>query len=290
MIHKFMLSILGLLLLAACGAQPNPVPSAAWTYRRLADPQWAGCFAFAARNQVEELYLGGSDLLPGRATALAGFLEEARDRNLRVSLVLGRNAWLSAEGRAEAMAQVQAVLAFTRAQRQANRPAPAALHLDLEPQALPGWHKDWVALSQAYLDLLEAVKGGLNGEVPLAVDIPVWWDQRRLAWRGHTRPLCAWVMTLADRIVLMDYRVETKEILAGAKGNLRLAAAMGRPVVVGLAVHCSSDPDNRATSFCRKGGKALGKAMAEVDHKLAGRAGYGGMAVFTLEDWQVLRP
>ena len=283
--------MLGLLLLAACNAKPNLVPTAAWTYQDPASASWqAERFAFAARNRVETLYLGASELLPKGTPALEGFLQEAQDRNLRVVLVLGRNAWLTPEGRAEALAQVQAVLVFARAQREAGRPMPAALQLDVEPQASPHWPKDWVQLAHKYLDLLEAVKGELQGALPLEVAIPVWWDQRKLARRGQTRPLCAWVMVLADRTVLMDYRNQVKEILAGAQGNLRLAASLGRVAVVGLAAHCTHDPDNRTTSFCHKGSHALTKAMAEVDERLAGRAGYGGLAVFTLEDWQDLRP
>lgn len=283
--------MVGLVLLAACSSRPSAIPHAAWTYGNPSDrPVWAERFAFAARNRVGALYLGASELLPGRAEALADVLQEAQDRQLRVSLVLGRNAWLAPEGRAEAVGQVRAVLAFARAQRLAGRAAPAALHLDVEPQALPGWRKGWVQLSQAYLDLLEAVRGELNGELPLEVDIPVWWDQRKLARGGRSKPLTAWVLALADQTVLMDYRNEVNEILASAKGSLRLAAGLGRPVVLGLATQKTTDPDNPRTSFGPKGRKALLKAMAQVEHDLAGRAGYGGLAVFTLEDWQGLGP
>ena len=283
--------ILGLLLLAGCHSTPNPVPAAVWTYLDLAPlPARAELFAFASGNQVGDLYLGASGLLPRGAEPLAAFLQESHDRSLRVSLVLGRKEWTLPGRRAEAMPAVRAVVAFARAQREAGAGTRVALHLDVEPQALPNWGQDWVELSHQFLDLLEAVKVELNGELPLLVDIPVWWDRRKLERRGRTRPLCAWVMELADQTVLMDYRNETKEILASAEGNLRIAAALGRTVVLGMDVHCGSDAETLATSFCRKGQGALRQAMADVDHALAGRPGYGGLAVFTYEDWRTLRP
>ena len=291
MILKSIMSMGGLLLLMACQGPPNPVPAAAWSYRDpAAAPARAERLVFAAQNRVEKLYLGIAELLPGGEEPLAAFLKEAHDRNLRVSLVLGQQGWLSAEGRAAALAHVKEVQAFARAQRRAGRPGPAALHLDVEPQAVARWAEDWVKLSHAYLDLLEAVKAELRGELPLEVDIPVWWDRRQLERRGRLRPLCAWVMAVADETVLMDYRNDLGEILDGVEGNLRIAEHLGRRVVVGLAAHRPEDPDDRGTSFASKGGKALRQAMAEVDHELAGRPGYGGLAVFTLEDWQELRP
>jgi hypothetical protein len=97
------------------------------------------------------------------------------------------------------------------------------------------------------------------------------------------------VILLADRTVLMDYRNKVGAIVDGAEGPLASAESLGRPVVVGLAVHCDRDPDNATTSFCKLGEGALRKAMRKANARLTRHRSYAGMAVFTYEDWLVLR-
>ena len=263
---------------------------AVWSYLNLPDSpvDQARLFAFARRNGIGEIYLGGDDLLSGDPLPLAAFLGEAGARGLKVSLVMGDNAWIQPGQRAQALAQVKAVVLFARAQRKQGGFPLAGLHLDIEPYTLPQWRENWAALGSALLDLLEAVKAELGGELELWVDIPVWWDQLELERQGRTRPLCAWVMELAEHTVLMDYRNTPEAILRSAAPNLRLAAGQGRKLILGLDVHCDADPETPQTSFCGRGEQEFRKAMEEVARRLRHRPGYGGLAIFTFEDWREL--
>lgn len=265
---------------------PAAPPVAVWSYRDLAgaEGEQAAFFRFAASHRIGELFLGGVEPLPGGEARWTRFLQEARARGITVSLVLGRTWWLQPARRAEAMAAVRTAAAFCRQ----GPGGPVGLHLDLEPQALPEWDRDRVRLAGDYLDFLEAVRTELGGGPSLTVDIPVWWSRLQVARGGRTRPLSAWVLALADRVVLMDYRNTAEGILAGAAGDLALAAQGGRRVILGLAAHCDRDPETRRTSFCSLGKRALETALADVDRRLAGDRGYGGLAVFTYEDWQDL--
>lgn len=286
--------ILPLLLLVPglAAREARRLPVAVWSYRALAgDPaEQEAFFRFAGVNRVRTLYLGAGDLLPGQAGSLGDFIREAGSRGLEVDLVLGRDGWFLPGQRDEALAQVRAALAFTRARRREGWGVPAGLQLDVEPHALPQWDGDRAALAAQYLDFLQAVKAELGGELPLLVAIPVWWSGLALDRGGLTRPLSAWVMVLADTTILMDYRNTPQAILASAKPDLVLAAGLGRRVVLGLDAHCDDGPETPATSFCRKGAAALQRAMARVDRRLRGAPGYGGLAVFTYEDWAALPP
>jgi len=285
------LALVGLGL--ACG-QPGTTPDpahplaiAVWSYRDLTGSakEQAAFFDFASRAGLRELFLGGADLLPRRAEALAVFLDEAQRRGIKVSLVLGRAAWTRPDQRSAALQAVLAVRDFDRAQVQAGRPRLAALQLDVEPHALPDWGRDGSKLSGQYLDLLEALKAELTGGPALHVDIPVWWHGRPIKRQGRTRPLSEWVIQLADRTVLMDYRNRVDGIVEGAEGPLAAAEALGRPMIIGLAVHCDRGPENATTSFCRLGEGALRKAMRQADHRLSRRRSHAGFAIFTYEDW-----
>lgn len=278
-----------LLLLLPCLASVSGAvqPLATWCYRDLTGLQdeREAFFRFAQARGVGSLFLGAGDLLPGREGPLAAFLQEAGARGLEVHLAMGHDDWFLPEHRAEAMEQVKAAAAFARARRAEGRGLPASLQLDVEPQALPRWPKDKALLAAQFLDFLEAVKAELGDALPLTVDIPVWWNRVQVRRGSVSRSLSAWVLVIADGAVLMDYRNTLPAILRGARADLALAAALGRQVVVGLDIHCDGEPETRTTSFCGKGAGALEKALGAVDRRLRGRRGFGGLAVFTYEDW-----
>ncbi len=287
-----------LICLVACSV-PRPEPSrlpaapmAVWSYLDLAQPGpvQSGFFAFAADHRIRELYLGASGRLPGEAGALGAFIQAAQARGIGVSLVLGRAGWARPDRRPEALAQVRAVRDFARALREAGRAAPAGLQLDVEPYVLPEWERAWPGLAETYLDLLVAVRTELAGELPLQVDLPVWWDQRTIRRAGRSLSLSRAAMEQADQAVLMDYRNRADGILAGARDGLGIARDLGRPVVIGLAVHCGPEPENPRTSFCRLGSRTFLQVLGQVDRRLEGQPGLGGFAVFTYEDWRDLRP
>jgi hypothetical protein len=291
-------ALLGLAL--ACGSldagppsgRPAPAPLAVWSYRDLAgsETERAAFFDFAARRGVRELYLGGAGLLPDREEALAAFLDAAERQGVAVSLVLGLDAWTRPDQRAAALQAVRAVRAFDLARAEKGRARLAALQLDVEPHTLPDWGLDATGLSGQFLDLLEAVRAEGLGGLPLHVDIPVWWQGRPIRRRGQTRPLSEWVIQLADRTVLMDYRNQVDAIVRDAEGPLASAGALGRPLVVGLAVDCGLDPEKADTSFCRLGEGSLRRAMRQAEARLRRHPSYSGMAVFTYEDWLLLKP
>jgi len=260
---------------------------AVWSYLDLAGSPRAAAefFAFAQGHRIDTLYLGAAGLLPGQGEPLAAFLQEAQHRGLRVSLVLGRDAWTRPEHHGEALAEVRAIGTFARSMRAAGRVAPVSLQLDVEPHALPDWGRNQVRLAGDYLDLVAAARAELQGGLPLDLAIPVWWDQVVLRRQGRKGSLSEWAMGQADVTVLMDYRNQAEGILAGAADGLRLAEGLHRQVVVGLAVHRNREAETARTSFGRKGQGALYRAMDEVDRRLKGRPGYGGFAVFTYEDW-----
>lgn len=283
----------------ACGRpdpDPGPGPStqpplAVWSYLDLtgSEKEQKAFFAFAARRGIRDLYLGGADLLPRRSEALGRFLEAAENKGIRVSLVLGRAAWTRPDQRAAALEAARAVRDFDQVQARAGRTRLAALQLDVEPHALPDWGRNGTKLSEQYLDLLEAMKLDLGTSLPLQVAIPVWWQERPIKRGGQTRPLSEWAIRLADRAVLMDYRNQADRIIKGADGPLASARDLGKPVVVGLAVHCDKDPENAITSFCRLGEGALLKAMRKSEVRLSRHRAFAGFALFTFEDWITLR-
>lgn len=282
--------------LACASPDVEPLPGAqrsmaVWSYLDLvgSEAEQKAFFGFAVQHGIRELYLGGAELLPRRAEALRRFLEAAQGQGVRVSLVLGRAAWTRPAQRAAALEAVRAVREFDQAQARRGGVRLAALQLDVEPHTLPDWDKDATKLAGQFLDLVEAMELELAGSLPLQVAIPWWWHNRPIKRTGQTRPLSEWAIRLSDRTVIMDYRNQVDLIQKGALGPLDSARDLGKPVVVGLAVHCDRDPENPSTSFCRLGEGALQKVLRKTEPRLAKQRAFAGFAIFTFEDWQILK-
>lgn len=282
-----------LLVLLACtgpgtapGLQP---PVAVWSYEALPDDPRARAefWAFAREHRVQEVYLDAHAALRDRDPRLGAFIQEASERGLRVGLLIGAPEWSTQP--APALELARRARNLTRELRAAGRALPSSLHLDVEPHALKGWSRDWQPLAQGFLDLLESVRSELQGELPLAADLPVWWDGRSLRRQGRTRPLSDWVIEQVDQPVLMDYRDRVPRILESAEGELKAAERLGKRVVIGLNARRPDSHGEASTTFYEEGQAALASALGELHARLEGRKGYGGLAVFSDAHWRKLK-
>lgn len=282
--------------LAGCGSPETsaapPRPAAMWAYADLATQAFEreAFFAFAAPRGCPEVFLSASDLLASAPAELGDFIQQAQARGIRVGLLMGRASWSLAAGRGEALARARAARNFAAGLRAAGKSVPSSLHLDVEPHTLPEWNTDFPGTAAQFVDLLEAVKAELGPELPLAVDIPVWWDSRMLTRNGATKSLCEWVIAIADTTVLMDYRDTADAIIASAEAEIAIGRRLGKRVLIGLDAKCGDSSDGPAITFCEEGHALMVQAMATVDDAFRSQASYGGLAVFSYEDWKALKP
>lgn len=260
-----------------------------WSYVDLAGgPQRADFFAFAREQGIGEVYLNLSSQSGGLGRPLQDLLAEASRHGVRVALLMGRSGWSEPGKAGQAVAAAREVMAFVRRVRAEGGVLPSSLHLDVEPHALDSWSVNWPTLGTGYLEMLQAVRAELGGELPLVIDMPVWWDDRQVRFQGRTVALAEAAIGLADGVVLMDYRVRVSQILSSAAGELEVGRRLGKPVILGLACHLAEGEENRQTSFAQSGLPAMTAAMGEVGKALAQEEAYRGLAVFTYEDWRLL--
>jgi len=115
-----------------------------------------------------------------------------------------------------------------------------ALHLDVEPYALPafgGLRQD--ELLRSYVDAIAAAKAAVS-PLPLWLDIPFWYDEapETAVCDCHFRDgLLAKLVRLADGVAVMAYRTSAdgaNGIAAQAFGELRMAAKWNRRSLIGL--------------------------------------------------------
>ena len=289
---------LGLMALLHCGGgssttgpgpQPPPGGLAVYVYTDLAtDLNARGAFfAFAKPRNIRSVYLQSAGLLGNAAPALGDLVADAHHRGMAVTLLFGRAEWALTANQATALAYAAQSLSLVTALKAAGQPAPDALQFDVEPYVLPQWTTDLQGTANQYLDLLDALRTQLQGQLPLLVAVPRWLDGDLVTRNGQTRPLSEWVLDAVDGIVMMDYQDGAPSILAGASSELAYASAHGKTVTLALDVQCGSDP---SITFCEEGQAFMYQQMATVDASARSQSAYQGLGVFNYEDWQLLRP
>jgi len=116
---------------------------------------------------------------------------------------------------------------------------------------------------------------GAAGPLPLAEDMPFWFDGVRPGGRG-TPSLAERLIRATDAITLMAYRDEADEIADVARREVGIAGRLGRPLTVGVE---TGDVRPDQVTFHEEGAAALAAALAVVRERFAPSPGYAGTAV-----------
>jgi hypothetical protein len=246
-------------------------------------------FQFALARHIDTLYVQAASLLdnPAQHATLAAFIALADAHGLQVELLAGSPNWSltngtglpATDGHARALQVAAEAVAFVAALPN-TAPKPTALHYDVEP------HQLWTAATlnataTAYLAMLGSVQAQLAGSgLAFHADIPFHYDNKLVTMGAVTRPLHEWVIDAVDGVTVMDYRDTPGQIVGQGQIQVQYAAAVGKPVVVGLML-TSSTPTY--TTFFEEGPTAMETAMAltsfALDASPATQPGWTGFAV-----------
>ncbi|MGE3540443.1 MAG: TolC family protein [Candidatus Tectimicrobiota bacterium] len=209
------------------------------------------------------------------------FLSLAHQRGLRVHALNGEPGWVLPGEEQGLSAFLDAVLQYNRVQ-----PLEArfdAVHLDIEPHALPAWkagHREELAgqyLASVQRSRAQVQAAGLH----LVLDVPVGFERLQLA---HGSLLQA-VLALADQVVLMAYYPRPEQVIAASQAALRYAAEHGKSVWVGI----SADPaDLPAAGLGETAEEGLERLLSRVAEALRTQAGWQGLALHDYDRWRRL--
>jgi hypothetical protein len=170
------------------------------------------------------------------------------------------------------------MLDFIRNARAYDKSAPAGaglsgIHVDVEPYGLRAWDRDERGTQLSLLRSLTAATG-LAGDLPLAADIPFWFDGIRL---GNGRgSLAKAIITATDSTTIMAYRDTGPGVIDVARQEVRMAEALGKQTTVGVE---TGDYDPPQITFFEEGRVALIDALAEIGAGFGDWPGFGGTAV-----------
>lgn len=251
-------------------AAGGPVPSAMWLWSSTS-AEAVEVVRFVAERRVRAVFLGVG--WAGPEPHVVTLADRLRAAGVDVHCLGGDPSWL---GRPD--------LARRWLARALSAGEFDAVHLDVEPWALPGWADDRVRLLEQYLTLLWAVR---EAGLPLEVDVAP-----RLATdtAGTTRALDA-VLGPADRVTVMAYRDHAQ----GADGILefsRSARVACFQHAVGFRIGLETQPAEQAggpgQTFAEEGRVALEREASVVSNHMTANPLYLGVAVHDWRHWRRL--
>lgn len=250
--------------------QGRPGPSATWVWSLKAD-EVLGAVRFLNEHRVRTVFL--SVVSPASQPLVIGMAEKLSASGVEVQCLGSDPGWLEQPGAAvQWLAQAQACAQFD------------AVHLDVEPWALPAWPGDHELLLEQYVRLLSTVR---EPGLPLEADVPPWLASK------ETATGCAFdrILSAVDRVTLLAYRDHAH----GANGILEFSRAAreacsrhGVSYRIGVETQPAEAAGGSGNTFAEEGQLVLLRETALVSQQLSADPHYLGIAVHDWRHWRAL--
>ncbi len=185
--------------------------------------------AWLALSRAERAALLRTDPAPLRA-----FIGACARHGIAVELLISENSWVDPERRDVFERALDDLIAYQRTAALDER--FAALHLDVEPHALPSWKTG--AQERLATGLVSLIGDAARAGLPVHVDVPTWYESIPLG----TGDLLTAIVDAADGICVMNYRTDPDRFLRDAEREIALSQARAKSIVLGMSVEPTLDP------------------------------------------------
>lgn len=254
-----------------------------WSDSVMRDPRARDTLiAWARRHRVDRVYQHVEPLLVQDPGAVEAFVRHLRRQGLRVEALLGDPAWIGAPD--SALARLDYLFGM---HDRLGTDTLTAVHLDVEPQGLPGWRTRRDTLVTAFQALVERLRDHRGTRtLPLHFDIPFWFDEISVSG-DSTRSLTAWLVPRVDGVTVMAYLTDSTRLWPAIADEQRLARRAGIELTVGVETTCGPRP---AITFCGVGRAGLLGMLAALDRRYGGDSTWRGTAIHSYPAATALLP
>ncbi|MDR1531209.1 MAG: hypothetical protein LBS62_03330 [Clostridiales bacterium] len=240
---------------------------------------------FLDKNNVSEVYIGYDRAVFN--SKYRGFVKKAAALGIRSSIIGADARWVLPEGRKN---YETFVVWYEKYQSECESEDEKfyGMHMDVEPYQLEEWGTGLQAVVDSYAAWVRAARADCDrlGAL-LELDIPIWFDKYTVTDGGLT--LEEYCFTLADTVLLMDYRQTAAAMYASGERGLGLGQKYGKKVVLASETGDTTAEEPEIT-FYRLGKKKLYDEMtalrAMVDKNFPG--GNIGYAIHWYNSWSAL--
>lgn len=218
---------------------------------------------FVRERRVREVFVNGADRRAGEQCAAL------RSGGVSASCLGGEPGWVL---------DPNAGIDWCRAAL--SRTGGTALHLDVEPWALPEWADDAVELAAAYADFVERCARELDGPA-IEVDI--------VPWLFAEAPQTARrVLRAVGSATILGYRDRAQSIRDFAEPAIAAARELRRPYRIGVETAPIGPGVPPGTTFADDGAAVLRRELRVLAGGLADDRWYRGVAVHHWNSWRTL--
>ena len=200
---------------------------------------------FAKQNQVNEIYYCNSDFDEN----VDSFIEKANARGIDVYFLCGEYQWIDDKTSFDEV--MQQYLEF-----QSNYDNNfSGVHLDVEPHQHPQWKaedslENKLLLIERYIGFVEDVTTCEDYEnVQFDFDIPFWYDDYVVSYKGQTQEAYKFVIDFADRVFVMSYRDEADRILSSAIDEMKYSNEVNKKIFLSVETSDQSAEDENISFF-----------------------------------------
>ncbi|BCB02371.1 amidase [Bacillus sp. KH172YL63] len=217
------------------------------------------------------------------------FIEKASIEGIAVHALDGAPKWATVKGRSSLVSFFDWLKNYQDAAAEGQR--FKGVHLDVEPYLLPAWSTAYGNTVLNYQRMVAAA-AELSAELqlPLAMDIPFWFDERKFNNEFGKGNVAEWVIGKTDEVAVMAYR----DLANGPNGinelvrnEIQFGLSQGKKVKVGVETAPSAEGD--FLTFYEEGEAFMSGELALVDDRYRAYQSYNGIAVHHYESWKSLK-
>ena len=217
------------------------------------------------------------------------FIEQASKRGIDIQALEGSPQWVSDDG-------INMEKLFFEWLTDYNNEASInqkfkGVHLDVEPYLNEQYSTNKKGIVETYQKLLLSARSKSKGlGLPLAVDIPFWFDDIRYDNQYGSGRLAEWVISHINNVAIMAYRDEA----AGNNGIIKLvlnemkwANKYGCAIIIGVETQPLAKEDE--VTFYEEGQHYMNNELSKVYDRYKTSSSFKGFAMHHVTSWSTLK-
>jgi hypothetical protein len=245
-----------------------------WNSDKITDPTEVDkIISFATTHAITSVYTQ-INLDLGNAV-FADFITQCTAAGIAVQALMGNKEWI--QGRGEPSLDSQLDWLDVYQSNATNEARFSAIHMDVEPHALPDWEDNKAMYVPALQNILTRVKAlGDSLGMKTGADMP-WWCHLTKTPSGEA--LGAWTLNALDFVVFMTYRNSVDGLMTTSEEAVKAGDQVGKPVWLAVETNPVQEEGAGTISYA---GMSQSKVISDMDcvaTKLAGHASFAGIAI-----------
>jgi hypothetical protein len=240
--------------------------------------------------QIHTDYSGEKPVLQNQEE-LSALLREAASQHIVVHALDGDPSYIYPPWPEKLSGQIRAVAALNASLTGNGR--FTGVHYDIEPYILPAYKKEETRLDvcKAYLTALQTLAQTARAQgLEFSVDIPMFFatSEKRKYLETDEEPdtLLGHVAHIVDWFGLMAYRNKASGpdgILAHSEPDIAVMEKLGKKAWIGVETGPNRGDDPPKITFRNRPVAEFDAEIKEVESKMAGQKGYGGLLIHSYE-------